>query len=782
MSKKYILPDTAVRALKRAKKNAQNVYIYGATTYGKTFLIESFLGNKKYTYVSSYDSNWDELLLPEKLEDIVVVDDLQFLDPEKRAEVDKLLDDYSIWTILIGRSPTPSWLRTHCMSNHLTVITEEMLELSPQETLDLAQKEECTLSRQEAESVNKACKGSPYLINYYITLIKQGAEIGPNTHKQLLDACTDLLTNKVFPQWPDDLLRFLYMLSIVPEFTEEMAAIITGEAYTRSYLDRFAEIGNLLFVDGNGVYRIRLHLLYALEATITRKLTSEEISMLQYNAGLYYEMKGDLVNAAKLYSTIGNREKLRNVLDKNVRLTPNAGFYHELSSYYTSFSQNETTDPILIAGISMTYSIMLQPEKSEEWYSYLKQLCKQSEKGNDEYEIWLLYLDVCLPHRVNADVLSIIKAMPKVAFNKNITMPSFAVTSNMPGIMNGGLDLSSWSKMDRELKLSIGWILEKMCGDYGRGLSSAALAESLYERGEDLYEIMSLISRAQVEAENGGKPDILFAMVGLEGRMNILQGRTENAILLIDHFINRNKNGNAKLLANAYALRCRFKIVEGNETEVRDWVDNKAPDENEPFFTMERYRYITKARAYIMLGELQSAYKILEKMIYYTQLYNRRCMRIESLILMSIVKERLSLEWKNDMEIAIELASEYHFTRIFAEEGSAILPLLNELAQNNAKMYSTHKKFFADIISEAEPIAKRNPNYLYSEKKDIPTLSEKGLEVLRLQAENITREEIAKRLNVSVDDVKYHIRQNYKKLGVDNKTDAILTAYKYRLL
>ena len=61
-------------------------------------------------------------------------------------------------------------------------------------------------------------------------------------------------------------------------------------------------------------------------------------------------------------------------------------------------------------------------------------------------------------------------------------------------------------------------------------------------------------------------------------------------------------------------------------------------------------------------------------------------------------------------------------------------------------------------------------------------LSERGLQVLRLQAKGMTRAEIAQQLQLSERSVKYQSEQAYHKLGTNNKVEALAQARKLNLL
>ncbi len=52
------------------------------------------------------------------------------------------------------------------------------------------------------------------------------------------------------------------------------------------------------------------------------------------------------------------------------------------------------------------------------------------------------------------------------------------------------------------------------------------------------------------------------------------------------------------------------------------------------------------------------------------------------------------------------------------------------------------------------------------------TLSSRELEVLAMTSAGCTNSEVAKRLNVTVHAVKFHLGSVYRKLGVANRTEA----------
>lgn len=64
----------------------------------------------------------------------------------------------------------------------------------------------------------------------------------------------------------------------------------------------------------------------------------------------------------------------------------------------------------------------------------------------------------------------------------------------------------------------------------------------------------------------------------------------------------------------------------------------------------------------------------------------------------------------------------------------------------------------------------------------VEPLTERELEVLRLMAQGLTYDEVAQRLIVSLNTVRYHVKGMYGKLGVDKRLAAIEQARMYGVL
>lgn len=797
MDKGYIPPDTALKKLRAARSLRQTVYLYGATGYGKTEMVKQYLKNRRYQYLSCGEDIVGLLALakdtPEGRKEnrrgkerdtetesrmVVVLDDLHLLkNAEGRRAVLNLCGREDVWIILVCRSPVPSWLMPPYVNDGFIVITEADLCLGEKEIAAYMELQGIALTEEELSAVCKKCQGNAYVLRHAALKIQEGMRPGPELEQKIEGAFAEYLEEHVLVQWDSDLLEFLMQMSVTEEFTLPLAETITGNRQAAELLERASETGNFLtFKDGT--YRLRPVLVKALRRRAAKTCGPEMLKDHAYNAGLWYEMQGQILPALAMFEQCGNKERIRELLIRNARLNPGNGHYFELRRYYLGMEEKELEDsPVLMAGMSMLYSLLMQEEESEYWYRKLEKFAS-SAKGGQKRETLsrLAYLDIALPHRGSADMIEIMKKMPVLIFDKGIGLPEFCVTSNCPSTMNGGKDFCHWSGNDRKLSATIGKLVERILGRYGKGLVKAALGESLYEKGEDAYEVLTLLTRARMEAEGGGTVEIAFVAVGLIVRLDTLQGEIQTAKEVLSSFEKGvREQGAVQLLPNIAALKCRLALREGDRRAVERWM-GEAPDENREFCILERYRYLTKVRCYLSAGEYLKAQSLLEKLRYHAEKCHRTYTRMEVNLLSAITKYRTGGEWKEEFFSALTEAESYRFIRIVSEEGAAVQELFAATGKRLLEKEIADQEWLSRLMEETGKVAVRYPVYLKGQFAKIPNFCEAALAILRLQAEGKSVGQIARELSMKETTVKYHAKENYRKLGVSGKTDAVLAA------
>ena len=783
MDQNYIAPAAALKKLKAARSLQQTVYLCGATGYGKTELVRQYLSGRRCIYLSCEELPWEAGALPSEEPGrqnrrIVVIGNLHRLKSEElRRKILALEKRKDIWLILIGRSPLPTWLMSRHIQEVFVVISENDLRMGRDEITAYLDARGVVYTEEDIQYLQNTAEGNAYILHHVALRMKEGEHPGPKLQTEIREAFASYLENVVLVRWDSDLLEFLMQVSVVDEFTLELAEMISGNLHVTALLEQAAEAGNFISQE-DGTYRLRPVLIDALRNRALKVYGRERVKDLKYNAALYYEMHNKVVPALKLFEECGKTERIKNLLIRNARMNPGNGHYYELRRYYFNMDEREIEDsPVLMAGMSMLHSMLMDDEKSEYWYEKLKAFATNAKGGvRREALSRLAYLDIGLPHRGSRDVLEIIKNIPALLFDKGNRLPEFSVTSNLPSTMNGGKDFCHWSPDDTKLAKTVGPLVERVLGSYGKGLVKAALGESYYEKGGDNYEVMSLLTRAQVEAGQGGTMEIAFAAVGVRVRLALLQGDSPAARELLASFEQSVKENRAvQLLPNIQALRCRLALYEGDMDMVERWMKT-APDEDREFCSLERYRYLTKVRCYLANGAYTKAQALLEKLRYYAEQTGRPYVRMETGLLSAITKERVGGPWQEELATVLKEAERYRFLRLITEEGAAVWPLFQREKKALQEAGTLNKDWLRRLLAEAEEVARRYPLYLKKRAAVAADFKGVALTILRLQADGLSLNQIAQRLDMKPFSVSYHIQENYRKLNVSRKADALIAA------
>ncbi len=789
MDSRFMLPDAVIKKLRISKTLSQPLYLYGATGYGKTETIYRYFGNKAFSYYSCSKQNIDFELLPKRYKTRsemypVVIDDLQQLRGQKqRAEVLELLERQDLWVILVSRSPVPPWLLSAYIKKSFVVSDERDLRINFADMGRFLSAYGLTLDEDQIKNLLQRTLGNGFVLKLAVMKLAEGRPLDEALWEEVSREFGDYVEHNVMEQWDNDLQDFLLCVSVVDEFTLPLAEMISGNCRIATLLQKATEAGNFL-TEKDETYTLRPQLLKALRRRAARILSEDQISECCYNAGLYYEMHDMDVQALEMFERCHSEARIRELLIRNARKHPGIGHYYELRRYYFRLDPKDIQQSaVLMAGMSMLYSLMAQAEESEYWYQKLKNYHENAKGGQKrEASSLMLYLEIALPHRGTSSVLDWIKRVPALVLDKGIAFPELAITANLPSTMNGGKDFCTWSRHDRELAATIGKLLERVLGRGGKGLVNLAVAESQFEKGEDIYEVLSLLSKAQLEIDVNDMIEMKFVYVGLQARVNLFLGHIDTAKELLAAFEEEVKRRKAdRIYANLAALQCRIALLEGNDAVVAEWMAN-APDENQEFYVLDRYRYLTKIRCYILYAKYTEAFALIEKLKHYADLCGRNYIQMELGILTAVVKNRLGHSWKEEFLEVLQKISSFSFYRILSEDGDPVFALLDQSKREALKDPTIDSEWFLRVTEETLQSAKRSPAYLRRRTVENPDFSEAARRILQMQADGYSMSRIADLLEMKQDTVKYHIKQNYRKLGVANKSDAVIIARNMQII
>jgi len=774
------------------QEHSKILYISASTGWGKTTVIQHYFQDTPHTYASF----WNEDAFEQTEQDgagLVILDDCHLLTdrPDLQKRLLALLRDTRAKTrfILLSRAPLPDWLLPFHLSGLLDTLDSGVFALGTGDVAKLAESLGVELSQEDAVWLWRETQGHPLTVQLVCLELTEGRPLNTETIQRAFARMFSYLDRDLFNYWNSKIRRLLLSASFFDSFTLELAKAITGDSQVEQTLTHLLQVSS--FIDKNGdVYAIRYrpfqaYLQHKAETTWGR----QEVDALYANAGSYFQLHGDFPAALDCYSRSGNHAKVSELLVEHSKQHPGHGVYYQLRKYYRSLPEEEIlASPELMSGMSILCSLTFEKEESEKWFDALKAYADGLSRRNPERKTaqgLVNYLRIALPHRGSVDIKSILLAVHERWKKDGILLPEFSVTSNLPSILRGGKDFSEWVPQDKLLYDTVRIPVAAVLGRLGVGMPDIALAESRYEKGEDISDTFLTLSSRRMEIQRKGAPEIEFVLTALLARCQCDRGNSEQAAQDLNAFRTRMAgSGQKQLLPNIDAMLCQVDLLGGGEY-AHKWFTEQSPDEND-FFIMERYRYLTKARCYLQRGDCLTALALLGRLLDYFGQYDRTLDKIETLSLLAICRYRMGGEdWREHLTDALELAGKYGYVRVFAHQGAALLPVLRawrmpgEWAQQKKKQTD----YLPRVCRAVEAFAAQYPNYLApGGSASVQNLTKREMEVLRMISHNKSSAEIREVLGFTDNTLKTHTRKLFRKLGVNSRAEAVAAAKKLHLI
>lgn len=783
----YIKMNAVYQKLQKAEAEQRSIYIHAPVGTGKTAAARYYYRNKVcrwFTGEAGYLPDMPELSQIKTMTDngisTFIIDDVSWItDQTSCSYICNLVQSEAVHVVLLGRSRMPAWLLSEYAESRLLTADERDMLLGIPQLERMFKICKCPYTREELEQILADTQGFALELRMLIPHILM---VGGYSQAVLAEArldCFRYYNQMFFDKWDSEVQNMLLAVAEFDRFDEELATFVSGNGNVPKLLEYAYDVGDFLVRNTDESYSFRPKLTDYL--LWKRSVTWKEASYRSTYEGASrcYEVQGNIEKALAMAKKIPDEDRITELLIKNARQHPGTGHYYETKEYYFALPEEKIMEvPILIAGMSMLYSLLLQPKKSEQWYEKLVQFVKDHKsdpKRCADARNRIAYLDIALPHRGMKEVATILKSVSKLCISRDLSLPEFSVTSNLPGIMNGGKDFCDWSRIDKELAVIMRKPIEIVLKEYGVGLVDIALAESCFEKGEmDDYSVLSLLNNGYSMAEAGGKIEICYASIGIQVKQHVARGNLNLAEKQLRNFRAKAvKEEATQLLSNIDAQLTWLELLKGNLNSIKEWLTT-APDETQEFYILDRYQYLIKLRCYMALGEYETAWSLSERLAYYFANYGRHYMEAENKLLRAIISYRTGREWTEIFKEAYEIAKSYHFVWLIAQEGMAVLPLLRELESEDT--------FLLQLKKKVEQMTFWYPNYMEEDTILEEPLTEMEKRILQLHAGGKTTRQIKELCKITDNTLKFHNKNIYKKLDAKNKSEAVQTARKHGLV
>lgn len=227
-------------------------------------------------------------------------------------------------------------------------------------------------------------------------------------------------------------------------------------------------------------------------------------------------------------------------------------------------------------------------------------------------------------------------------------------------------------------------------------------------------------------------------------------------------------------LEEGQAWEAIHQIARGEIASAAGWASNRGLTTPIDLDTVETTQEIERrafARLLVAQRKIPEAEAVLESLLSWTEENGLVRSTIEILVLLSLV---LHAAGKREQALrtlarALMMAEPEGYIRTFINEGPIMATLLRSAAaQGHSPEYVNRLlNAFGEELSPATPLE---------------PLTERELDVLRLIASGLTNAEIAEELVIAQSTVKTHINRIYSKLGVTQRTQAVVRARELRLI
>ena len=706
MTKNIIIKTSVQKRFDSFMAHGRVLFFSAPCGFGKTVLADALLRGRNVLRQSAADP---DCVIPPSAQDwdILLIDDLQFMQEEagQQALCELIRSSPERHFVLLSRGVPPGCLTAFQYTGLMTVLEADDLLFDAGDVRRLFQLSGVNVTDSEIDGILKESLGYPLGVAITARCMSPDKPWTPELVARVYHEVFLYFETAIYRRFDLPVRRFLLELAPFESFDLEMARMVSGDPRAGERLDWILRYTTMLRYEDCQRFHFwsgfRAFLLWEME----REYTEEKRKALISRGGLYYELKEDYAHALECYTSGGDHSKVSELLVRNAELHPGMGHYAEMEKYYRSLPETEIlASPSLMQGMSMLCALVMDYEGSERWYGELQKFvehCGRQDAAGKQARGRLAWLDISLPQRGVKGLTETIPAVFRLLANKEVALPSFSVTSALPSIMNGGKDFSEWSKKDDLLYKTLRLPVEAVLGRDSVCLADCAIAESKFEKGEDVAGRMLSLLPQMNEIRNYGTSDMEFAVSGLLARSQLANGQPTDArrtiMVLRECFAERNLT---RFLPNMDAMLCRIDMHTGDLDAADAWYREKAPCEPTHLNVMRRYRYLTQAMVEIMQNRPDAALLTLSPMEPYIQNCARIIDGIHLNVLTAIALRRKKDErWRERLTAALDAAAEYRFIRTVSVYGTAVLPLLEALDWDGDKAW--RKRLMAAVRTQA---------------------------------------------------------------------------------
>lgn len=658
------------------------------------------------------------------------------------------------------------------VEDNLQIIDNNEFLISKNELKTFFRINKIEIKNDEINRVFSEINSHPILMNMYAKYIQNGYIFNQDLVETINKYFFAYLDLKLFKDINIEMLKILLKIYQIEDLDVKKAIYITNNNNIEKILDEIVEKGTFFIKKENNYYfndNIEKYLEYKYMTIFTEKERNE----IYEKIAKIYEMERKNIKAARIYIKLFEHEKVCKLIENE--LTNHIGNIN--SNYIIKDIVKKLPSkivekyPLICSNLAVLNLLEMNIKEYEKWLEILEKSRKETnidENTKRVIEESIYFCEISAPDTSSIKLAGKLKKLSEIVDNEEGIKQQLTLTGNSPSILSGSKDLCAWVNKISIMKELLKPKLEKIFNLKFDGIIEIAIGEVYYQKNK-INDAIIHITKGLALIEKEQLPDIEFVGYNILSKIQFFNNDIFEYSNITDKMRNIIKEKNSKYLEkNLIASEIRFYILQKNKQEVLNWIE-KNTNNTERFNILQRYKYLTLIRAYILVEDYQNALLLLESMYEYIKLYKRTFYQIEYNILKSIIMYKMDKEKEmlDYIEKALIVVKKYRFIRVFTDEGRDIYKILDVYSQKAKKLGNKEiLELVEEIKLEYETIYKKdNRNNIKMTKSEI--------KILDLIKEGFTNDEIANNLYISKATVKTHINHIYSKLHVKNRTQAL---------
>ena len=720
--------------------------------WGKTAVVQEVLRTRPHCCVPVRPDRTPRFSSREPL---VVLDDFQNLSPrleERMAGIFRRSPKRQRF-FLLSRGPLPGFLLPCRYAGELRLFQSEDLRLDPEGIALLASERGLALPAREVLGLEAETGGYPPLVCALLDALAAGGGLGPRERDAALRRLDAYWDAALYASWDRRTRELLLALSRFPEADADLAASLVPRG--EELLAPIARTSGALRTGAGDIWRCSELLLPYLRRKADRELSPGQIRRIHLLGGAWCARRGDDAGAAGHYLSAGDRGALVRTLVRAAGRHRGPWDLIRLAPFLRALTEEELCSaPELARAMLRLGGLSLDPEEAARWRGVLP----EGPGGKN-----------------GSPALPGPPSPPQALLLSSGDWGPAPFACGLPSVLRGERELSDLLLQAPELARAPAWSgVERALGPGGVGLGELICGEHRLETGGDVAALLLQWRPLQLRVREGGGPASEFICVALMVRSLCGEGQLPEAASLLLRFRRRAQEAEY-LLPNVDAMRCRLALLEGSRYAA-DWFAAQPPGDG-AFFLPDGYRLVTKIRCHIQREEYHTALLSLGRLLDRYARCPRPLDMAELWILAAVCRWRMGGgDWRDHLAKALALGRQYRYTAVFAREGAALLPLLEQTDPGDGD-----PRFWDAVLRGALTYAGHYPRYLAPLRRPAAPLTPAERAVLSLLLRHKTNGEIGRILEIRPGTVKTHLRNLYAKLGVHSREEARRAAIQLQL-